>query len=100
MDVTAAPDLERDWTPHGWSGHIERFDMAEVPFYGSSVAEGICPSLHEEDADSHDVVPRQLTGGRGSDGTWLECMECGALWRFRLPEAGKPKDCDCERCRA
>lgn len=96
--VQAPPILERDWTPHGWPGHVERFDAAEAPFYGSSVAEGICPDLHESDADQHDITPRRLVGGRGEDGTWLECEGCRALWRFRPPEAGEPEECTCPRC--
>jgi hypothetical protein len=47
---------------------------------GGYCTEGICPDLHEDDADRHDVVPRRLLPGYGEDGTWLKCEECGALW--------------------
>jgi hypothetical protein len=97
--IAEMPILERDWTPHGWPGHIERFDPAETLFYGSSVAEGICPDFHEDDPDQHDVVPRRLLGSHGSDRTWLQCEECRALWRFRPSDAGPPSDCTCGRCR-
>ena len=62
---------------------IETFDAEETAFYGSSVAEGICPVLHEDDADEHDRVPRRLIHGAGADRTWSRCEECGALWRLR-----------------
>jgi hypothetical protein len=102
--LQAPPILERNWSREGWPGHIERFDAAETPFYGGSIAEGICPNLHEEDADQHDREPRRLlpilmVSAGGTDGTWLECVDCGALWRFRPIEAGPPTDCACARCR-
>ena len=80
--------LERDWTPHAssprWRNHMETFRGVEIGFYGSSVAEGICPCLHDHEdlnADgSADRLPRRLHPvGSG----WLECAECKARWRFR-----------------
>jgi hypothetical protein len=89
--------LERDWRAqpnapalqlHALVGlstdaGVETFGEEEALFYGSSVAEGICPNLHEEDADEHDVVPRRLIPGAGADGTWSRCEDCGAVWRLR-----------------
>jgi hypothetical protein len=55
----------------------------ELGFYGSSVAEGICPDLHDEDDlvedGSRDRRARRLSLGR--DG-WLHCEDGCPPWRF------------------
>jgi hypothetical protein len=75
----------RRWRASGWpETEIETIDPDEMPIYGSSVAEGICPDLHDEDDlaedGSHDRRPRRLH--LEADG-WLHCEEGCAPWRFR-----------------
>lgn len=75
--------LERFHTGSRYGDYTETLEGEELAFYGSSVAEGICPDVHDEydtlDDPWRDRRPRMLH--LGADG-WLHCEEGCAPWRF------------------